>query len=142
MLRLLEVGVGMGGLVSAAADVAADEAEPQVRRLAADGAGGGLVGGLPTRRLDAAADGAARVAPLAQALGVEGVVAKDGEDAVHGLLHALEADGAGGELGGALHAPHAALLHRLHLGHVHEVAGARLQRVERNAVVAPVKAVR
>ena len=45
---------------------------------------------------EAACPSSPRVSPLLQAVTVEGMIAQDGQDAVHRLVHALQAYVAGG----------------------------------------------
>lgn len=97
-------------VVPPAPDVAADEADPEVRGRGADGAGGvgqgggggsGVRGGAGIGEgraggLAEAAHGAAGAPPFLEAGAVEDVLAEDGQEAGC-FVHALEADGAGGE---------------------------------------------
>ena len=107
---LLVVGVGVGVVIAAAADIAANEAHPEVGFGAADAAfverglnfGGAAAAAGPGALakagfvLGVAADGAAGATPFLEAVAVEDVLAEDGEE-TGGFVHALKADGAGGE---------------------------------------------
>jgi hypothetical protein len=67
-------------------------AEIEVPRRRRDAEGGGEGG----ERLHVPTDGASATAPFGEAGAVEDVLAEDGQEA-GGVVHALEADGAGGE---------------------------------------------
>ena len=100
---------GVLGVVPAAADVAADEADPEVVGCCAGGALGPVAhlleeGVAAEAEGGEAADRAAGVLPLVEAAAVEGVLAGDGDEPCGLCVHALEAHWAGGQfyLGGII----------------------------------------
>lgn len=104
MRRLLPVLLSMSALVAATPHVPADEADPQVLGTVTHLAqievvrGGCEAEGRAERvgGLHVAAHGTAGAAPFLEAGAVEDVLAEDSEE-TGGFVHALEADGAGGE---------------------------------------------
>ena len=98
------MGEGVSGVVPAAADVAADEADPEVLVRAADGAfvqarslEEGTVCPFAQVVLSVATDGAAAATPFFEAGAVEHMLAEDSEEAGR-FIHAFEANGTGWEL--------------------------------------------
>ena len=96
----VKVRIGVTAHIAPAPNVATDETNPQVLVRAAlhTRVVHGIVG-----RLHVAAHRTRRVHPLGQTARVERVIAEDGDDTVERLVHALEADVAGGQLGEAGH---------------------------------------
>jgi len=88
------MGGSMASLVTTAAYMSADQTNPQrVGSLALHA--NGIFNKLG--RLHVAAHRAGRVAPLHQAAGVKGMIAQDGQDSIHALIHALQAHWTGGQ---------------------------------------------